>query len=220
MDTPAPALTLRERKTLAMRKWTTENRDRLNAARRARTPEEKAAVAATRQAWMDARPDAQAEYNRKSYQRHSEERKAYAKAYYAANKERLAATSKAWREANKDAEYAKRQERRRTHPERTMWRSCRHAAKKQGLPFNLEIPDIAVPTHCPVLGIELKIVEGGRTDASPSIDRIIPKLGYVKGNIVVVSWRANRIKNDSTPTELVKLGAFYMGLRTDAPSGE
>lgn len=208
----APALTLRERKTLAMRKWTEKNKDRLNAARRARTPEEKAKVAAQLRAWHAAHPEAATEYNRRYYKKTAEDRKAYGKAYYAANKERIAATNKAWRAANKDAQYAKRQERRRTQPERIMLNCCRKAAKAQDIPFNLEPGDIVVPTHCPALGFPLTITEGGRTDSSPSVDRIIPKLGYVKGNIVVVSWRANRIKNDSTPAELARLAVFYTSL--------
>jgi hypothetical protein len=67
-----------------------------------------------------------------------------------------------------------------------------------------------VPDKCPILGIELFISEKGvgRTDNSPSLDRIIPSLGYVKGNIAVISQRANRIKNDATLEEITKLKAW------------
>ena len=63
---------------------------------------------------------------------------------------------------------------------------------------------------CPVLGIPLVIGEGACSDNSPSIDRIIPELGYVKGNIKVISRRANRIKNDATPDELFKVWQYAL----------
>lgn len=58
-----------------------------------------------------------------------------------------------------------------------------------------------------MLGIELSISEGRMADNSPSLDRFKPELGYVKGNIHVISTRANRIKNDATYNEIRKL--FY-----------
>jgi hypothetical protein len=41
------------------------------------------------------------------------------------------------------------------------------------------------------------------------LDRLIPELGYVKGNIAVVSTRANTLKRDATPEELMKVARFY-----------
>jgi len=57
-----------------------------------------------------------------------------------------------------------------------------------------------------VLGIPLKF--GGK-DYAPSMDKIIPALGYVKGNIQIISMRANRIKSNAT-TEELRLVADYM----------
>lgn len=34
------------------------------------------------------------------------------------------------------------------------------------------------------------------------MDRVIPELGYVKGNVEIISYRANRLKNDATYHEL------------------
>lgn len=76
------------------------------------------------------------------------------------------------------------------------------------MPFNLTPEDIVFPETCPILGIPLIFSEGGRTNNTPSIDRIIPEKGYVKGNIEVVSWRANRIKNDASLEELEKIVAY------------
>ena len=98
------------------------------------------------------------------------------------------------------------------NPKRKLIFTARASAKKKGLPFNLELSDIVIPAHCPVLGIELQRGVRGRNDNSPSIDRIIPALGYVRGNILIISWRANRIKNDASIEELAKIAAFYGGL--------
>jgi hypothetical protein len=44
---------------------------------------------------------------------------------------------------------------------------------------------------------------------SPSLDRINNNLGYVPGNVIVVSDRANRIKNNATIEELEKIVNYY-----------
>lgn len=85
-------------------------------------------------------------------------------------------------------------------------------ANRIGLPFNITKEDLTVPTYCPILGLKLEDTRGKRrTDNTWSVDRIIPELGYVKGNVVVVSWRANRLKNDATLEELEKIYKFYKG---------
>lgn len=90
----------------------------------------------------------------------------------------------------------------REHPESRLFRHAKGRAKKRGLPFNLTIDDINIPNVCPVLGIPLKQGKGRPIPNSPTIDRIIPKLGYVKDNIAIISHRANVIKRDSTLKEL------------------
>ncbi|UOF81207.1 restriction endonuclease pacI-beta-alpha-metal hnh motif 1.97A [Caudoviricetes sp.] len=42
-------------------------------------------------------------------------------------------------------------------------------------------------------------------DNSPSVDRLVPHLGYVPGNVRVISWRANILRRDATTRELKKL---------------
>ena len=86
---------------------------------------------------------------------------------------------------------------------------CR--ARTQNIPFNLELSDIQIPTHCPILGIKLQLNKGVK-DNSYSIDKIIPELGYVKGNIIIISMRANRIKSDASIEELLKISKFYKKL--------
>jgi hypothetical protein len=80
--------------------------------------------------------------------------------------------------------------------------AARSRAKRQKVPFDLTEDDIAIPARCPVLGIPLERGEGKPTPNSPSLDKIIPALGYVKGNVAVISHRANSIKNNASIHEL------------------
>lgn len=110
----------------------------------------------------------------------------------------------------RDARAAAREQRR---PVVKMLAAARARARARGLPFRLNPSHITIPTHCPVLGIALQSVAlPGGDDASPSLDRIEPHLGYVPGNVVVVSARVNRIKNDATVEELTKIARFYEAL--------
>lgn len=89
-----------------------------------------------------------------------------------------------------------------------MWTGAKQRAKENNLPFDLIESDIIVPEICPVLGIPLQIGIGFRTDDSPSLDKIIPNKGYVKGNIKVISYRANRFKSDALLEEVEKVAAY------------
>lgn len=92
---------------------------------------------------------------------------------------------------------------RRLDPALELWRLARKRARDKGLPFDIGVEDVAVPVVCPVLGIALRWGCSKRQlDHSPTVDRMIPELGYVKGNVCVISWRANRVKSDATLGEL------------------
>lgn len=68
--------------------------------------------------------------------------------------------------------------------------------------FIITPADIVIPTHCPVLGIELRPSRGLPTDASPTLDRIDNTLReYTPQNCWVISMRANRLKGDGTAQE-------------------
>ena len=90
-----------------------------------------------------------------------------------------------------------------------LWYSAKKRAKIRNVPFDLSPDDIVIPEFCPVLGIRLSLNRGGGFKASsPSVDRRIPSLGYVKGNIRVISYRANEIKRDASLEELKMLVRF------------
>lgn len=97
------------------------------------------------------------------------------------------------------------------NPEYVLYANAKTRARQLGLPFDITRDDIVVPEYCPVLGIKLTAQVGkrGGNDSSPSLDRIRPERGYVRGNIVVVSNRANRIKADATLRELKLITRFY-----------
>ena len=99
--------------------------------------------------------------------------------------------------------------------EYTLWNAAKQRAKRQGLPFNLsplDLKELGIPDVCPVLGIPINKSPGDgsgeRNDNSPSLDKFIPELGYVKGNVQVISWRANRIKSDGTPEEWQRIAEW------------
>lgn len=93
---------------------------------------------------------------------------------------------------------------------REKFRNKKANAKNRGIEFTIPFGELVFPEHCPVLGIPIDyFVEGQATENSPSFDRIDPSKGYVSGNVVIVSWRANRLKNDGTPEEHIKIAQFY-----------
>ena len=47
-----------------------------------------------------------------------------------------------------------------------------------------------------------------KNDASPSIDRIIPNLGYIQYNVAILCWRCNNLKRDATYNELETVASW------------
>ncbi len=92
------------------------------------------------------------------------------------------------------------------HPDRQRLWTTRSWARKRNIPFNLTEEDVAAPKVCPVLGIPLVVNRGPRGTGpmpnSPSVDRIDPTKGYTKGNVQIISHRANAMKQNATPEEL------------------
>lgn len=81
-------------------------------------------------------------------------------------------------------------------------RAAKARAKKKGIPFNITIEDFILPETCPLLEIPLTVGYGNSQENSYSLDKIIPELGYVKGNVWVISNKANMIKNNASLSEL------------------
>lgn len=86
------------------------------------------------------------------------------------------------------------------YPKRTMLSAAKVRAKRDGLPFNLTEDDIIIPEVCPYLKTPF---EKGTMYAA-SLDKIIPSEGYVRGNVEVISRKANIMKNDASTEELLE----------------
>jgi len=172
------------------------NREKILAQKKEYREANKEKIAAQDKAYREANKEKIKVYK----EANKEKILAQQKAYYDANKEKILAQKKAYREANK---------------EKSMLKNARKRAKKNNIPFNIteDYLKSIYPSDmiCPVLGFEMSVGvdENGWTDTSPSLDRIIPEKGYVQGNVVIVSMRANSIKRDATPEEIRKVADFY-----------
>jgi hypothetical protein len=163
-------------------------------------------------AWAKAHPDRVKAYARKTYLKHREHTLAKQRAKYAAlsvderrkmhgskpskevrkryqerHQERIAARGRAWYNENLP---------------KVLWAAAKRRAARFGLPFDIEPSDIVIPRRCPVFGVEFTGAVGeGPRPTSPTLDRIHPEMGYVRGNIAVISKRANDIKSYGTAAE-------------------
>jgi hypothetical protein len=101
---------------------------------------------------------------------------------------------------------------RERNPEQMLLTSARNRARKKGIPFNLTVDDIVIPEFCPILGVKLTRNMGshGGTSTSASIDKIIPELGYVKGNIQIISLLANNMKSSANSEQLVVFAKWVL----------
>lgn len=135
----------------------------------------------------------------------------YAK-WAAANKDRKEQTRKKWVERIKE--------------ERPVWKWARVTAAslkkkslKLGLPYDLSrdiLEQLAIDT-CPVLGIPLCYTHAQIQDDSPSVDRFYPARGYVQGNVFIISAKANRIKNDASLEELLRVAEWMQKIERSQP---
>jgi hypothetical protein len=110
-----------------------------------------------------------------------------------------------YRERAKEKRAIRRKQERKDNPLQTMVYAAKSRARKLGVPFNITPEDLALPSHCPIWGIPLVIGGGVISDGSPSLDKFIPELGYVRGNVAIISNKANRTKNNATTEEIRKL---------------
>ena len=100
-------------------------------------------------------------------------------------------------------------------PEFFMLKSAKRRANEKGLSFNITAKNIREVwpknNRCPVLNVKLlHSYNGSNSPNSPSLDRKSPSKGYVKGNIAVISTRANTIKSDEINPKIFIAIANYL----------
>jgi hypothetical protein len=174
-------------------------------------------------AWRKANPDRIKAHARKTYLKHRERTLAKQRAKYAAlskeerRKYHGAPTSKEvyrrYYERNREAANARSRAWYNENIQKVLWAAAKRRAARFNLPFNIEPSDIEIPKRCPVFGVELTSARGlGAQPTSPSLDRIHPEMGYVRGNIAVISKRANDIKSYGTAAEHRQVAAWLDNL--------
>lgn len=122
-------------------------------------------------------------------------------------------STKCRRAANNSYQSQNMQRWHKENPHVSMLRTLKHRAKKKGLEFNITKEDLVIPEYCPILGIKIESNVGkgsGGKMNSPSVDRIDNNLGYIKGNVWVISQLANAMKSQANPEQLVAFAKWVM----------
>jgi hypothetical protein len=133
------------------------------------------------------------------------------RAWSRANREKERARFRAWAEAN--PEYLSEASRARLAKDlrATALRSAKVGATRRGLEFNLtrEHLDSIWPAdnRCPCCGIKFEYQRG----KTPSCDRIDNSQGEVIGNVRVVCGRCNKLRNDGTAEEHLRIALMDAG---------
>ena len=99
----------------------------------------------------------------------------------------------------------------RRTPEYKIWCATKSRAKERGLEHTIQPKDIVIPDVCPILGIKLIGGKGsghGFKANLPSLDRMDSAVGYVPGNVYVISWKANQLKSDNTIDTLERILSY------------
>lgn len=155
---------------------------------------------------------------------HPEKYKHRYRSYQERGAERVKEAGRRWKAANRELVAARQKQRtkllKETNPKKlwvmTVYCGARNRAQKKGIPFNITreyLLSMCVDV-CPALNIPLiysRSADVGVFGQSASIDRIVPSAGYVFGNIAVISHRANTIKGDATPEELISVSVWSSG---------
>lgn len=137
-------------------------------------------------------------------------RKAKRREYYLKRREYYLEQNKQWRDANKlhRKEHAakKHRECKQTSPELYLLKYAKSRARQDNKAFDLELSDIVIPEVCPYLGTPFVMHDKQK---AASLDRVDSTKGYTKDNVRVISYMANRMKNNATKEQLI---AFAKGV--------
>lgn len=125
-----------------------------------------------------------------------------------ANPEKLRKSEYKYRSTHKEQWALKSRNWSLNNPEMQMLVSARSRARRSGMECTITKNDIHIPELCPVLGLKLQKGKVRHSDSSPSLDRIDTTKGYTPDNIMVISHRANTLKGDARPDEILALARY------------
>lgn len=154
-----------------------------------------------------------AEYIKERRNQDPEKYRAWHREYRKRNRDRLILIDRAWRAKNIDKGRAYAQKSRAKDPARAVFAAAKSRARKYGIPFSISIDDIKIPERCPVLGIEFGPNAGRGPGAhwnSISLDKKDSTLGYIPGNVQVMSLTANRLKGNSSKAHLLAFATWIL----------
>ncbi len=135
--------------------------------------------------------------------------KEYQKEYYLKNKIKALQYQKDYYSVNKDLKREQANLIYKLNPTKALYKSAKQNAKSKNLEFTIELSDIVIPEVCPVFNTPFDLErKKGRRINGPSIDRIDPSKGYIKGNIQIICDLANRMKQDATLEQLKQFGKW------------
>ena len=85
--------------------------------------------------------------------------------------------------------------------------SIRKRALTKGLDFDLNREWLLaqIPERCPLLNIPIVFSNGKVVDGTPTVDRKDATKGYMTSNCWVISAKANRMKSNAAPDEIILL---------------
>jgi len=132
----------------------------------------------------------------------------------AKNRKTIAARRKVKYQKNKNQILRRHREKIESNPAKYLWKSAKARAKRKKIPFTITIEEVEklIPKTllCPILGIDIRIEKKKSSKHSITLDRIIPALGYVPGNVVVISHLANTLKSDVTDPDVFRKIAAWL----------
>lgn len=95
-----------------------------------------------------------------------------------------------------------------------LWRT-RANSKIRNIECSISVEDIVIPERCPILDIELGPIGGKNRNNSPSLDRVDNSTGYVRGNVRVISNRANTLKGEMSINDVERLLTYMKAKHGD-----
>jgi hypothetical protein len=139
------------------------------------------------------------------FKRDPEKKRIYERQYKILHRDRIRELARNWRAKHRGRILLEEAERRSRLRIQYLVTSAKHRAKRRGVDFDLSYTDLSIPDSCPLCSGPIVYSTGRPTKQSPSIDRIVPSIGYVARNAWVICAGCNQAKSSVTPKMLFAL---------------